>query len=77
MSSAIEHIREARSFQPSRVSLATICTQAMYEQYMGLPTHKRRRRHPSPKVRSTNRAMWNLIPKQWAAAGKSLSEAIC
>ncbi|KKI37485.1 uracil-DNA glycosylase [Burkholderia vietnamiensis] len=33
--------------------------------------------HPSPKVRSTNRAMWDLIPKRWAAAGKSQSEAIC
>ncbi|WP_175911888.1 uracil-DNA glycosylase [Burkholderia sp. BCC1640] len=27
--------------------------------------------HPSPKVRSTNRAMWDLIPKQWAAAAES------
>lgn len=24
--------------------------------------------HPSPKVRSINRAMWDLIPKQWTAA---------
>lgn len=26
--------------------------------------------HPSPKVRSINRAMWDLIPKQWAEAGE-------
>jgi hypothetical protein len=30
--------------------------------------------HPSPKVRSINRAMWDLIPKQWAAAGDGQSE---
>ncbi|MGF6637026.1 uracil-DNA glycosylase [Paraburkholderia sp. MM6662-R1] len=27
--------------------------------------------HPSPKVRSINRPMWDLIPEQWAAAAKS------
>ncbi|MGR3911495.1 uracil-DNA glycosylase [Burkholderia sp. SR8] len=26
--------------------------------------------HPSPKVRSINRPMWDLIPQQWAAAAK-------
>lgn len=26
--------------------------------------------HPSPKVRSINRAMWDLIPKQWAVAAR-------
>jgi len=26
--------------------------------------------HPSPKVRSINRPMWDLIPKQWAEAAK-------
>ncbi|WP_244207667.1 hypothetical protein [Paraburkholderia fungorum] len=25
--------------------------------------------HPSPKVRSINRPMWDLIPRQWAQAG--------
>jgi hypothetical protein len=25
--------------------------------------------HPSPKVRNMNRAMWDLIPGQWAEAG--------
>ncbi|WP_321891996.1 uracil-DNA glycosylase [Paraburkholderia tropica] len=29
--------------------------------------------HPSPKVRSINRAMWERIPKQWAEAGKGIS----
>ncbi|MFP3515746.1 uracil-DNA glycosylase [Pseudomonas sp. SIMBA_077] len=27
--------------------------------------------HPSPKVRNMNRAMWDLIPRQWAEAGLS------
>ncbi|MGR2721932.1 uracil-DNA glycosylase [Chromobacterium sp. W521] len=27
--------------------------------------------HPSPKVRATNRDMWDLIPKQWAEAEKA------
>lgn len=27
--------------------------------------------HPSPKVRNMNRAMWDLIPEQWAEAGRS------
>lgn len=26
--------------------------------------------HPSPKVRSINRPMWDLIPQQWAAAAE-------
>ncbi|MDH6149337.1 MULTISPECIES: uracil-DNA glycosylase [Paraburkholderia] len=32
--------------------------------------------HPSPKVKSINRAMWDLIPKQWAEAGSDQSETI-
>ncbi|VVE33352.1 uracil-DNA glycosylase [Pandoraea iniqua] len=28
--------------------------------------------HPSPKVRSINRAMWDRIPEQWANAANSL-----
>lgn len=31
--------------------------------------------HPSPKVRSINRAMWDLIPAQWASAGESQAGA--
>ncbi|CAG9239479.1 Uracil-DNA glycosylase [Paraburkholderia caribensis] len=32
--------------------------------------------HPSPKVRSINRPMWDLIPKQWAeAASKNQPQA--
>ncbi|WP_256344080.1 uracil-DNA glycosylase [Pseudomonas costantinii] len=27
--------------------------------------------HPSPKVRNMNRTMWDLIPIQWAEAGRS------
>ncbi|WP_017232924.1 uracil-DNA glycosylase [Pandoraea sp. B-6] len=30
--------------------------------------------HPSPKVRSTNRAMWDRIPEQWAAAAYGQSD---
>lgn len=30
--------------------------------------------HPSPKVRSMNRAMWDLIPRQWAEAARTQLE---
>jgi hypothetical protein len=31
--------------------------------------------HPSPKVRSMNRAMWDLIPRQWAEAARTQLES--
>ncbi|MFJ2990129.1 uracil-DNA glycosylase [Collimonas sp. NPDC087041] len=33
--------------------------------------------HPSPKVRNMNRAMWDLIPEQWAEASRVHQITIC